>query len=129
MNSVKKGNLGTKRAKDYFNKNGWTMFKVEPESRVIGKARRGFIITYTDNLGIPDFLGVTPEDQFCGVEVKAAPNDWIRFPCSYVSKAQRSFMEKAPMPCFIGILWSDQTFEVFNFKPKGSYRKGKGILI
>lgn len=129
MSSNKKGILGTKKAKEFFKENGWTMFKVEPESRTIGRARHGFIISYVDNIGIPDFLGTDSEGSFCGVEVKAAPNDWKRFPCSYVSKSQREFMNKAPMPCFVGIFWSDQSFEIFDFKAKGSYRKGSGLAI
>lgn len=105
------------------------MYKVEPEMRIIRKLRRGFEVQFIGARGLPDFIGTDSSGLFCAVEVKGAPQDYDKFPCSWVKEEQRNFMVSAKMPCYIGVMWPDSSFELFDFKPKGSYKKGKEVIV
>lgn len=126
---MNKGNRGTKVAKQWFKEHSWEMIKVEPEFRIITNTFKGMIIKFTgEGKGLPDFLGTPPSSSIMvACEVKAAPKDWVRFPCSWVKPYQRKYIEEASFTTFIGIMWEDESFEIYDYKPRGSYKKGEGL--
>lgn len=120
------GLAGEKAAEIWFRRAGWQMFKVPPDVRVCGQTGRPgiFLAAFRDG-GIADFLGCNRYGDFMACEVKEAGED--RMPASRLSKKQREFMAGLPDGrAFVGILWRDGTFELYNFLDRGSYKKGQG---
>jgi hypothetical protein len=112
------------------------MFRHQPRTKTVyfqGKAQT----IYCRSDGIPDYTGYkityhsgdyqTP--TYCAVEVKEAHGDSM--PASRLKKEQRDWLKNInSASSFVGIFWVDlpSSFELFEFKYQGKYKKSTGIL-
>jgi len=132
------GRAGEEAAAYAFKRMGWTMFKAEPPVKNCGPVpgRPGLFKAVYAKGGMPDFIGYCEDpdkfalNNFRVCEVKeATPTEGDSVPHSRLSAEQRDFMAALPSStAYVGILWRDGAFEVFNYcGDRGSYKKGEGL--
>lgn len=137
MGKIQRGQAGEMAAEYWFRRNGWHMIRTQPAIQIVrvkpGKHYGMFVeAKLVGKGGIPDFTGYMfspqsdkPTPLFCACEVKEAIGPSM--PCSRLDIAQREFMTSLPAGCgYVGILWDNGKFELFAYKPAGTYKKGEG---
>lgn len=131
MNST--GKTGEKLAELSYRQLGWTMQRHQPETKVIWfkgnpktiQCRSDGVSDYTGYEEVQIFNDKFPIYRAC--EVKEASGDSM--PCSRLDKAQRKWLANIDQrSSFVGVAWMENmAFELFRFKPNGSYKKGEGV--
>ena len=123
------GTAGETAALYHFRLINWTMIRSQPEARIIKALGKGKYIVVFKNGGIADYIGYNDYGQYRACEVKEATGNSM--PASRLDINQRFWMAaQRKGSAFVGIYWTDAgEFELFRFKEKGSYKKGKGLKV
>jgi len=116
----------------------WVMERTQPETKVVYIGNKPTVI-HLKSKGQPDYtgyemcqVGVQKIPIFRAVEVKEAIGNSM--PCCRLgsmkdTRSQNYWMSRhePSLCCFVFVLWSDNTYELFKWKEKGSYKKGCGF--
>ena len=124
------GSLGEQIAKLFFKDIAWKMFRHQPKSKVV-KVKGKLTVIYNRSDGVADYTGYKIwSGQFKACEVKESHGKSM--PASRLNVKQREWLSTLPNTgAFVGICWVDTApvmFELFEFKNKGSYKQGQGLL-
>jgi hypothetical protein len=127
------GRVGERLAEVWFQQHAWTMFRTQPESRIVTiKGVPTMVPAGTG--GIADYTGYrihppTGNPVYCACEVKEERSDTL--PHSRLSTDQRKWMEAIPTACgFVAVCWMSGNIEVevFSYQPgRGAYCRGQGF--
>lgn len=123
------GTTGERIAEIFFRDIGLKMFRHQPSTKVV-KIRGKLFVVYERSDGIADYTGYDDSvyNRFVACEVKECKG--VSMPCSRLEENQRNWLSRLPeKSAYVGVCWmtSPITFEMFRFKPRGSYKKGAGV--
>jgi len=135
MKNSNAGKFGETLFEIWARQHGWHMERHQPPMKIIAVDYRPIMVPLKSQ-GVADYTGYSIVTYgknglsvpfYRAVEVKEATGDTM--PCSRLNKDQREWMSSIDQRCaLVAVCWIDgnPTIELFNFKNKGSYRKGKG---